>query len=141
MSPSLVYFSRTARPYALIALFGFIAIVAFRWHARRGSARVGGRSIVLATVAGRRGCTCCTIVFTLWPFAYFGVRRVARCGTRAVTRASLRAHAGALFALGFADRVAVGAAYWARRLLNDWRAMAGKAGADSVTARSCIARC
>ena len=37
VSPLLVYFSRTARPYALLALCGVVAFVALRnWYARRG---------------------------------------------------------------------------------------------------------
>ncbi|MEO7755371.1 MAG: hypothetical protein ABIS07_02240, partial [Dokdonella sp.] len=36
ISPALVYYSRTARPYAWLALLGVLAIVAFRnWHEQR----------------------------------------------------------------------------------------------------------
>lgn len=134
VSPSLIYFSRTARPYALIALFGFIAIVAFRnWHDRRGDRRVWAAVYVAAAfVAGWAHLL--SLVFTLWPFAYYGAGAL-RDAARAPSRAqSLRA-LGALFALGFATALPLALAL-GPPLLNDWGALAGKAGADSVTATS-----
>lgn len=133
-SPSLIYFSRTARPYALIALFGFIAIVAFRnWHDRRGDRRLWAAIYVVAAfVAGWAHLL--SLVFTLWPFAYYGVGAL-RDALRGPTRTQGWRSLGALLALACATALPLALAL-GPPLLDDWGAMAGKAGADSVTAHS-----
>ncbi|GAA0714699.1 hypothetical protein [Dokdonella soli] len=134
ISPTLIYFSRTARPYALVALLGFVAITAFRnWQARRGYRRAWAALYVAATfVAGWMHLL--SLVFTLWPFAYYGIgalRGVLRNSSRATAWRSLLAMVG----LGVATVVPL-AIVLAPPLLNDWGAMAAKAGANSATAQS-----
>ena len=51
LSPELVFFSRIARSYAPIALFGFGAVVAFESWWRRPSWRTGALYVVLAALA------------------------------------------------------------------------------------------
>ncbi len=134
ISPSLVYFSRTARPYALIALFGVVAIVAFRqWYLRRGNRRVWSAVYVICTfLAGWAHLL--SLVFTLWPFAYYGLvamYKVLRGRSRPQALRSLLA----MVVLGVATLIPLVIALLPP-LLNDWGAMAGKAGTDSVTLES-----
>jgi hypothetical protein len=131
LSPTLVYFSRTARPYALIAVLGMVAIVAFRnWHSRRGDRRVWAMLYVVTTfLAGWLHLL--SLTFTLWPFAYYGVAVLRQCRSSSTRTVALRS-LGAMLVLGGVVSVALAAAL-AAPLLNDWRAMSGKAGADSVT--------
>lgn len=134
VSPSLVYFSRTARPYAVLALCGVLALVAFRnWYERRGPTRVWAAAYVLATfVAGWSHLL--SLVFTLWPFAWHGIGAVRGCLDGATRAASLR-RLGSLVALGVLVAMPL-ALVLAPPLLGDWSAMAGKAGADAPTAES-----
>lgn len=131
ISPTLVYFSRTARPYALIAVLGMVAIVAFRnWHLRRGDRRVWATLYVITTfTAGWLHLL--SLTFTLWPFVYYGIGALREC-RRYPTRAAALRSLGAMIVLGCVVSSALAVAL-ARPLLNDWRVMSGKAGADSVT--------
>lgn len=134
VSPTLVYFSRTARPYALIALLGPIAIVAFRqWHLRRGNRRAWAAVYVGCTfLAGWAHLL--SLVFTLWPFAYYGVATMA--GTlRGASRAQAMRTLSTMLALGVATMIPL-LVVLLPPLLADWGAMAGKAGADSISATS-----
>jgi hypothetical protein len=132
LSPSLVYFSRTARPYALVALLGFVALLAFRaW--RRGGGSKAAVVYALATIlAGWAHLL--SLVFTLWPFVHYGVRAL-RGLFDAQTRVPARRALAAMIALGLIVALPLAAALLPP-LLNDWGAMAGKAGANSVTAES-----
>ncbi len=134
ISPTLVYFSRTARPYALIALFGVVAIIAFRqWHLRRGDRRVWASVYVVCTfLAGWAHLL--SLVFTLWPFAYYGIASVSKALRGPSRTPALRALL-AMIALGLATVIPLAIALLPP-LLNDWGAMTGKAGADSVTLQS-----
>ena len=123
VSPLLVYLSRTARPYALDCLFAFVAIVAFdRWQRDR---RAGWAiAYILATVAAA-WLHLLTIVFTLWPFVWFGVpalRDAWRRSPRELAR---------IIALALATVAGLALAL-VPPLLGDWRAMAAKAGAGAV---------
>jgi len=134
ISPSLVYFSRTARPYAVLALCGVIAFVAFRnWRERHGDGRVWACMYVVATfIAGWSHLL--SLVFTLWPFAYYGMGDLRACidrGTRMQALRSLRQ----LVVLGFLVSAPLALAL-GPPLLNDWGAMAAKAGANSATLES-----
>lgn len=134
ISPSLIYFSRTARPYALLALLGVVAFVAFRnWHARRGDPRIWGAVYLVATfVAGWAHLL--SLVFLLWPFAHHGLlalRDVLRDSTRAEALRALRR----LILFGVLTALPLVAAL-GPPLSNDWGAMAGKAGANSATFES-----
>ena len=134
ISPTLIYFSRTARPYALVALLGFVAIVAFRnWRGQRGDRHAWAALYVVATfVAGWAHLL--SLVFTLWPFAHYGIaalRDLPRRDARAAAVGALRRMLllGSIVALPLL-------AVLLPPLLNDWGAMAAKAGADSATPES-----
>ncbi|MFO1317454.1 MAG: hypothetical protein U1F58_17825 [Burkholderiales bacterium] len=126
VSPLLVYFSRTARPYALTALLATLALVAFeRWY-RDGRRRdAWGALYVGATfVAGWLHMT--SLAFLLLPFAYFGVRAWRGGGGEPLRRLVRMGAATALpLALVLAPPVA-----------NDWFMFTAKAGVDSVTLAS-----
>jgi hypothetical protein len=129
ISPVLVYLSRTARPYALDCLCAFVAIVAFhRW--RNGAGRRWAIAYIVATVAAA-WLHMLTVVFTLWPFVWFGVpalRDAWRRSTRAAgTRAIVRMIVLALITVAGLALVLV------PPILGDWRAMAAKAGAGEMT--------
>jgi len=130
ISPVLVYLSRTARPYALSCLFAFVAIVAFRiWWRREGSR---GYALIYAVAAvAAAWLHLLSIVFTLWPFVWYGVPAL-----RDALRRSTRA--GGVAAFLRIARLAVPtvlglALVLVPPLLSDWRAMAAKAGADAIT--------
>ncbi|MEO5621902.1 MAG: hypothetical protein ABIO74_04385, partial [Dokdonella sp.] len=134
ISPTLVYFSRTARPYALIALLGVIAIIAFRrWHLRRGDCRIWASVYVVCTfLAGWAHLL--SLVFTLWPFVYYGIAALGKVLRRSTRAEALRTLL-AMVALGIATVIPLVIALLPP-LLNDWGAMAGKAAVDSVTLNS-----
>jgi len=123
ISPLLVYLSRTARPYALDCLCAFIAIIAFeRWE--RGRRTGWAVAYVIATVAAA-WLHLLTIVFTLWPFLWFGVPAL-RDAWRRSAREFVRIIALALVTVAGLAIVLV------PPLMGDWRAMAAKAGAGAV---------
>lgn len=74
VSPLLVYFSRTARPYALSVLLAFAALCAFR-HWWAGNDRRWGAVYVL-TCAGAAWLHPLTLAATLAPFLYHGMEAV-----------------------------------------------------------------
>ena len=72
ISPLLIQFSRQARPYTLAVVLAWLAVMAF-WFWWQG----GGRRWAVAYVAGTALAAwllSVTLVFTLAPFVYFGVR-------------------------------------------------------------------
>ncbi len=134
ISPTLVYFSRTARPYALIALFGLVAIFAFRqWYLRQGDRRVWAAVYVICTFLSGWA-HLLSLVFTLWPFAYYGVAAMYQA-VRGRSRLQAMRSLLAMVALGVVTLIPLLIALLPP-LLNDWGAMAGKAGTDSVTLES-----
>jgi hypothetical protein len=125
ISPLLVYFSRTARPYALTTLLCIVAFIAFpRWMERdRYRDRWSAVYVIATVMAAWLHMT--TLAFTLIPFLYFGVR-------------SLRAGAAAtspLFKLALATAIPL-AVVLLPPLVNDWFMFTAKAGVDSVTLNS-----
>lgn len=131
VSPVLVYLSRTARPYALACLCAFVAIVAFRLWWRREGTRLWALFYIVATAAAA-WLHLLTIVFTLWPFVWFGVpalRDACRRSTRAVGSRDFLRMAGLAVVTVLALALAL-----VPPLIGDWRSMAAKAGTDSVTA-------
>lgn len=126
ISPLLVYFSRTARPYAFACLAAFVAIVAFHAWWRGGRARGWAVTYVVATAAAA-WLHLLSIVFTLWPFVYFGLPALRD----ALRRRDARAFA-AMIVLAFAT-VAALAILLLPPLVSDFHAMATKAGHDTVT--------
>lgn len=134
LSPVLVYFSRTARPYALVAVFAPVAILAFRewWFRREWRTRWAVLYVAAAFAAGWLHLL--SLVFTLWPFAYYGIgalRDLARSATRTVASKRLLELVG-LGLVTIAPLVGV----FTLPFVNDWRAMAGKTGTHSVTLES-----
>lgn len=127
LSPTLVYLSRTARPYALLALLAPLAILAFRewWFGREKRLRWAVAYVVLTFACGWMHLL--SLVFTLWPFAYYGIGTLRRLAQTEARRRLL-----ALIGLGFASIVPL-IAVFALPFANDWRAMAEKAGTDSIT--------
>lgn len=136
ISPPLVYFSRTARPYALLALLGVVAFVAFRnWHQRRAHARAWGALYVMATfLAGWAHIL--SLAFTLWPLAWHGLAALRAAGARGSRERGTKA-LRRLVGLGVLVAMPLALAL-ASPLLNDWGAMAGKAGADHATPDSLL---
>ena len=131
ISPALIYYSRTARPYALIALLGPAAILAFRnWQRDRNAWRRWLPVYVAATwVAGWLHLL--SLVFTLWPFAFYGTIALRNCAGMQ-TRARGWKDLVALIGLGLC--VVFGLALLlAPPILHDWASMKAKSGAASVT--------
>ncbi|MCW5578276.1 MAG: hypothetical protein KIS89_06520 [Dokdonella sp.] len=131
LSPLLIYLSRTARPYALLALCGVIALVALRnWYQREGRSLGWAGVYVLATcLAGWAHLL--SLLFTLWPLACVGLVALAGC-LRPARRAQSWALLGHVWRLG-AFVAGVLAIALLPPLLNDWDALAGKAATDSVS--------
>ena len=135
ISPTLVYFSRTARPYALVALLGVVAIIAFHhWrHSRHGRHRWALLYVLATTVAGWAHLL--SLLFTLWPFVHHATGLLL--GTRRRRTRAKSPGWPALVVLGFAT-VAALALVLVAPLRNDWAAMAGKAGADNLVLASVV---
>jgi len=131
ISPVLVYLSRTARPYALACLCALVAIVAFRLWWRREGTRLWAL-LYVATAAAAAWLHLLTIVFTLWPFVWFGVPAL-RDAVRRRTRTHGRGEFLRMVGLAVATVIAL-ALVLVPPVLGDWRSMAAKAGTDSVTA-------
>ncbi|MDR3389501.1 MAG: hypothetical protein P4L92_20845 [Rudaea sp.] len=133
ISPLLVYLSRTARPYAITNLLVFIAVIAFRewWRGREHRLRWAGLYVVSTFLAGWLHLI--TLPFTLLPFVFFGVaglRDLAGSG-----RAAAWQGIGRLFVLGVVVTALLAAALLPS-MLNDWGALAAKAGSDAITLES-----
>jgi hypothetical protein len=132
VSPVLVYLSRTARPYALACLCALVAIVAFERAWRRRERR--WVVLYVATTVMAAWLHLLTIVFTLWPFVWFGVPAL-RDAMRRSSRTSGVHDVRRLIVLAVAT-VAGLAIVLVPPLVNDWRAMAVKAGTDAVSAET-----
>ena len=134
VSPALVYFSRTARPYAWLALAGVLAFVAFRrWQAgtrhRRGWAVL---YVVATALAGWAHVL--ALPFLLWPFVHYGARAVLLARDPARRAPALRGLA-MLCGPGLVLLVVL-AALLLPPLLADWGAMSAKAGSGMPDAAS-----
>ncbi len=125
LSPLLVYFSRTARPYALTALTTTIALVAFeRWWRGGAHRERWAFAYVAATFLGG-WLHMTTLAFTLTPFLYAGARALRY--DRALLRPLVR--------LGVATALPL-LAVLLPPVINDWFSFSAKAGVDSVTLAS-----
>ncbi len=125
VSPLLVYFSRTARPYALTALAATIAIIAFeRWfRGERDRGDWGATYVACTFIGGYLHMT--SLSFTLMPFVYFGACALGR-DRDALPR---------LVRMGIVTALPLALALLPP-VLNDWFMFTAKAGVDSVTAES-----
>lgn len=131
VSPLSIYLSRTARPYALSSLLTLIAVIAC-WHWWTRSTRQGRWAAMYLLCTALAGWLhLLTLPFTLAPLLCFGmlsVWRLLRVETRGIAWCDLRR----LLFLG----VLVGlllAALLLPPLLNDWRALTGKAGLGALS--------
>jgi hypothetical protein len=130
LSPLLIYFSRTARPYALSALLAFIALLAFsRWWAKSGD-RQG--AVYVTSCAMAAWLHPVTLAFTLTPFAFFGVVALWEVFTRPKRkfRNLLR-----ICLLGLATLAAL-FLLLAVPVYNDFSLLAAKSGVHSVSLAS-----
>jgi hypothetical protein len=134
ISPFMIYHSRTARPYAITTLLVFVAIIAFRqwWAGGDGRWRWAVVYGACTTLAGWLHMI--TLPFTLLPFIFCGGVAALRALRGRERRAAWRNICG--LALLGALTAALLAAVLLPPLLNDWGALAGKAGTDSVTLES-----
>ena len=119
VSPLLIYFSRTARPYALTALLCTVAIIAFHrwWHDGQRRDNWAALYVCATFLAGYLHLT--TLAFTLLPFLFFGV--AAWRGARATLRP--------LILLGGVTALPLFLAI-APPVINDWFMFTAKAGVD-----------
>jgi hypothetical protein len=130
LSPLLVYFSRTARPYALSALLAFVALVAFyRWWTKSGE-RQGGLYVLSCAMAAWLHPV--TLALTLTPFVFFGVAALREVVTRPRRRfrSLLR-----ICLLGFATLATV-SLLLAAPVYNDFALLEAKSGVHSVSLAS-----
>lgn len=128
VSPLLVYFTNTARPYAVTVLAAFIAVIAVRrwWYA--GSWRWATAYVASTWIAGWLHPV--TLGLTLLPIAYFGLSAL-RTALNGQGVAQLRriAIVGSIVAIALA-------AVLGPPLYHDWYALGEKAGKHAVSAGS-----
>ncbi len=130
ISPLMVYHSRTARPYAITCLLTFVSIVAFREWWQRGDARWRWTMAYIGCTFLAGWLHLITLPFTLLPFIFFGV--VALWNLIGPSRRQAWRDLGRLSLLGVLTAVPLVAALLPP-IFDDWGALAGKAGSDSVT--------
>ncbi len=128
VSPLLVYFTQTARPYAITVLATLLAVVAARRWYREGRLRWAVAYVVGTWTAGWLHPI--TLGFTLLPIAYFGLSALRRMRADRDPAPLRRVVVIAL------TIVALLAPVLGPPLYYDWAALAEKAGQHSVTAES-----
>lgn len=134
VSPVHVYLSRTARPYALVSLLSFVALMSFpRWWQRQAHSTRWGVLYVALTVLGA-WLHVLSLVFTLMPFAYYGCFALRDMLVPA-RRAGALNDLGRLLRLGLPCALLL-ALLLLPPLLGDWDALATKAGAGKIDANS-----
>lgn len=134
ISPTLIYYSRTARPYALTALLGPLAVLAFhRWQVDRAAWRRWLPLYLVATCAAA-WLHLLSLVFTLWPFAFYGVMAL-RDSVRPDRRARALKDLLALTLLGVCVAFLL-TPLLAPPLWHDWISMKAKSGAADITPES-----
>ncbi len=128
VSPLFVYFTGTARPYAITVLATLVAVIAVRRWWRGDGLRWGAAYVVATWAAGWLHPI--TLGFILLPLPYFGLSAL-RAAIAARDLRPLRR----LLAIG-ALTLALLAPVLAPPLYFDWTALAEKAGQHAVTAQS-----
>jgi hypothetical protein len=136
ISPAFIYYSRTARPYALLILLGPIAILAFRnWQRDPASWRRWLPLYVSATfVAGWLHIL--SVLFTLWPFVHYGAAALRKIFVPNSRAEGIRRFV-ALVVLALLQ-VFLLALVIAPPLLNDWGSMREKTNSASVNPTSLL---
>lgn len=125
VSPLLVYFSRTARPYALSVLLAFTAVLAFRHWSVHGDRRWAGAYVVACALAAWLHPL--TLAVTLAPPLLLGLQASWAAVRRRQLRPLMRVAAvGAAAALPLALLLGP-------PIVADFGALAGKAGVHRVT--------
>lgn len=133
ISPFMIYHSRTARPYAITTLLVFVAIIAFRQWWRRSDRRWRWAWAYVACTVLAGWLHLITLPFTLLPFIFCGIPVLGELRGRKRHAAWRKIRGLALLGALTAGLLA---AVILPPLLNDWGALAGKAGTDSVTLES-----
>lgn len=126
VSPMLVYLSRTARPYALVATLALVALLAFHlaWQCPRHRHR--NLALYLGCSALAAWLHLLSLACTLAPFVWFGVRALWQRDANAMGRL-------ALVGTGLLVLLAI---LLTAPLVGDWNALAGKTGGGQVSAHS-----
>ena len=126
ISPMLVYLSRTARPYALVATLALVALLAFHQAWQRPRHRRLNMALYLGCSALAAWLHLLSLACTLTPFAWFGLRALWQRDAKAVWW---------LVRIGMALLVLL-AALLTAPLIGDWHALSGKTGGGQVSAHS-----
>lgn len=130
LSPILIYYTRTARPYALTTLLAFGAIIFFHYWAARPRIRHAAGYVALSSLCAWMQPV--TLPFLLGPFLFYGGKSLYQWlghGDRSLI--------DRLILLGLAE-LAVLCALLGPPVYLSLNDIAGKAGIDSPTARSII---
>ena len=125
IAPILVYFSRTARPYALTVLLAFVAVLAFYWwwhHKHRHWAALYIGSTVLAAWLHPL-----TLATTLAPFVWRGPAALYGAISKGTWSPGSR-----LLGLGVLTFIPL-SLLLAPPLIADFQALSGKSGVDRVS--------
>ncbi|MDR2013472.1 MAG: hypothetical protein LBQ20_10675 [Rhodanobacter sp.] len=134
ISPSLIHFSRMARPYALVVLLGPLAILAFRAWQREPSTWRRWLPLYIVATCAAGWLHLLSLVFTLWPFAFYGLAALYGLVDPA-TRVRSARNLVLLCAVGVCVALVL-TALLVPPILHDWASMRVKAGMDSVTLES-----
>jgi hypothetical protein len=128
VSPLLVYFSRTARPYALSVLLAFAALLAFRhWWLQRDRRWAAAYVVLCALAAWLHPLT---LAATLAPFLYHGLQAVWLWIREREALPLWR-----LVVIGIVTAIPL-ILLLGPPLLSDYASLAGKAGVHQVTANT-----
>lgn len=126
ISPMLVYLSRTARPYALVATLALLALLAFYLAWQRPRHRRRNVALYIASTVLAAWLHLLSLACTLTPFVYFGLRALWQRDGKAVRQLAL---------IGMTLLVLLAGVLTAP-LIGDWHALAGKSGGGQVSAHS-----
>ncbi|MFK7954626.1 MAG: glycosyltransferase family 39 protein [Lysobacterales bacterium] len=125
LSPLLIYYSRTARPYALLFLLAHLAIpLAYRWWYSRDRRAGWGFAACAVSCAWLNPLS---MAYTLSPVLWFGADALRQLFHRHNGEKLFR-----LIRLSCGITIAIAALIGAP-VVNDWSALAGKAGSQTTT--------
>lgn len=127
ISPMLIYFSRTARPYALNCLLVMVAVVAVHTWWRRGQNGWGSALAYIVATVLAGWLHLLTLVFTTLPFVWFGVKAIGIWQKQVNLKPFIR-----LLVLGVLTLLPL-LALLLPPLITDWQAMRSKAGGGAMS--------